>query len=117
MALTLEDVDLSGAVITIRDTKFHKSRLVPIGQKLTQAMAQYATRRKDAGHSKSADAPFFVLRRGAPVSVQIVEQVFTRLRKYAGVERVDGARYQPRLHDMRHNSDSVIIPSDVLTLQ
>ncbi len=103
VALTLEDVDLPGAVLTIRDTKFHKTRLVPIGLKLNQAMAQYASQRKEAGHSQSADAPFFVLRRGAPLSVHIVRQAFIRLRKYAGVGRTDGARYQPRLHDMRHS--------------
>lgn len=103
VALTVEDVDLPAAVITIRDTKFHKTRLVPIGLKLNQAMAQYAAQRKAAGHSQSADAAFFVLRRGAPLSVQIVQQAFTRLRKYAGVGRADGARYQPRLHDMRHS--------------
>lgn len=103
VALTLEDVDLPGAVLTIRDTKFHKTRLVPIGLKLNQAMTQYASQRKEAGHSQSADAPFFVLRRGAPLSVHIVRQAFIRLRKYAGVGRTDGARYQPRLHDMRHS--------------
>ncbi len=37
------------------------------------------------------------------MSIQIVEQAFTRLRRYAGVGRADGARYQPRLHDMRHS--------------
>jgi site-specific recombinase XerD len=95
-------VDLSAAVITIRDTKFHKTRRGPIGAELNQAMAQYAAQRKEAGHSQSADAAFFVLRRGAPLSVQIVQQAFARLRTYAGVGRADGARYQPRLHDMRH---------------
>jgi site-specific recombinase XerD len=103
VALTLQDVDLGAAVITIRDTKFHKTRLVPIGLKLNQAMAQYAAERNAAGHSQSADAPFFVLRRGAPLSVYIVRGAFIRLRKYAGVGRADGARYQPRLHDMRHS--------------
>jgi integrase/recombinase XerD len=103
VALTLQDVDLGTAVITIRDAKFHKTRLVPVGLKLNQAMAQYAAQRKEAGHSQSADAPFFVLRRGAPLSVQIVQQAFTRLRQYAGVGRADGTRYQPRLHDMRHS--------------
>jgi integrase/recombinase XerD len=103
VALKLEDVDLRDAVITIRDTKFHKTRLVPIGPKLNQAMAQYAAQRKNAGHSQSSDAPFFLLRRGKPLSVQIVQQAFTRLRRYAGVGRTDGARYQPRLHDMRHS--------------
>jgi site-specific recombinase XerD len=103
VALTLQDVDLNAAVITVRDTKFHKTRLVPIGLQLSQAMAQYAARRREAGHSQDADAPFFVVRRGAPLSIQIVEQAFTRLRKYAGIGRIDGARYQPRLHDMRHS--------------
>lgn len=103
VALTLGDVDLSAAVITIRNTKFHKTRLVPIGARLNLAMVQYAAQRKEAGHSQSTDAPFFVLRRGAPLSIQIVQQAFIRLRKHAGVGRADGARYQPRLHDMRHS--------------
>lgn len=102
-ALTLNDVDLDTAVITIRDTKFHKTRLVPVGLKLNRAMTQYASQRKEAGHSQSSDAPFFVLRRGAPISAHIVRAAFVRLRKYAGVGRADGARYQPRLHDMRHS--------------
>ena len=103
VALTLQDVDLDAAVITIRNTKFHKTRLVPIGLKLNQAMAQYAAQRKEAGHSQSADAPFFVLRRGGALSIHIVREAFRRLRTYAGVGRADGARYQPRLHDMRHS--------------
>ena len=103
VALTLADVDLCAAVITIRNTKFHKTRLVPIGSMLNLALGQYAAQRKEAGHSQSPDAPFFVLRRGAAVSIQIVQQAFTRLRRYAGIGRADGARYQPRLHDMRHS--------------
>jgi site-specific recombinase XerD len=102
VALTIDDVDLQDAVITIRDTKFHKTRLVPIGLRLNQAMAQYAAQRKAAGHYQSGDAPFFVLRRGKPLSVQIVQKAFARLRRYAAVGRT-GARYQPRLHDMRHS--------------
>jgi integrase/recombinase XerD len=36
------------------------------------------------------------------VSVQLVQQTFKRLREYVGINRIDGARYQPRLHDLRH---------------
>ena len=57
VGLSLADVDLSTAVITIRNTKFHKTRLVPIGARLNQAMARYAAQRKEAGHSEKADAP------------------------------------------------------------
>jgi integrase/recombinase XerD len=103
VALTLADVDLPSAVITIRDTKFDKTRLVPLGPELNQVMRQYATGRKEAGHWQGSSAPFFVLRRGGPVPVQLVQQTFRRLRDFAGVSRADGARYQPRLHDMRHS--------------
>ncbi len=102
LALTLEDVDLSDAVITIRDTKFNKTRLVPLGLELNQVMVQYAASRNKAGHAQTGTAPFFVLRRGGSVPVQLVEQRFKYLREHAGVSRADGASYQPRLHDLRH---------------
>ena len=103
VALTVADVDLAGSVLTIRNTKFNKTRVVPIGSQLNQVITQYAARRKQAGHPQSSSAPFFVLRRGGRVSVQLVEQAFRCVREYAGVSRDDGARYQPRLHDMRHS--------------
>jgi len=31
-----------------------------------------------------------------------IERIFQRVRKSAGIRRLDGARYQPRLHDLRH---------------
>jgi integrase/recombinase XerD len=103
VALTVADVDMSASVITIRNAKFHKTRIVPVGSQLGQIIADYAARREAAGHSTDAKAPFFVLRRGASTSVQIVQCAFRRLCKQASVCRQDGARYQPRLHDMRHS--------------
>jgi integrase/recombinase XerD len=103
VALTLGDVDLPSAVITIRDTKFNKTRIVPLGSELHQVLTQYLKRRNEAGHSQSENAPFFVTRRGRRVSVQLVQQTFKRLREYLGIKRTDGARYQPRLHDIRHS--------------
>src|SRR5256885_14927099 len=46
LSLTIGDVDLPGAILTIRDSKFFKTRLVPIGPKTVQVLAQYASRRK-----------------------------------------------------------------------
>ena len=111
VALTLEDVDLPSAVITIRTTKFNKTRLVPLGLELNRVMAQYAAGRAKAGHAQTGSAPFFVLRRGGPVPVQLVEQRFKYLREHAGVSRADGARCQPRLHDLRQHADSPIMPT------
>jgi integrase/recombinase XerD len=111
VALSLGDVDFPNALLTVRNTKFYKTRLVPLGTDLQQVMTQYLTQRQEAGHSQRQEAghsqrpgtPFFVLRRGTPVSVQIVQQNFRRLCEYVGVRRSDGARYQPRLHDLRHS--------------
>ncbi len=44
LRLTRADVDLSGALLTVRETKFYKSRLVPLGSHLTEVLAQYARR-------------------------------------------------------------------------
>src|SRR2546427_242069 len=103
VALPLGDVDFPNALLTVRNTKFHKTRLVPLGADLQQVLTQYLAQRQTAGHSQRPGTPFFVLRRGTPVSVQIVEQNFRCLCEYAGVRRSDGARYQPRLHDLRHS--------------
>jgi integrase len=34
--------------------------------------------------------------------LQQLENVFTRLRKHTGLQRPSHARWQPRLHDLRH---------------
>lgn len=48
LSLTLSDVDLHQSLLTIRDTKFYKSRLVPLGCDLNKAMLRYAGQRKTA---------------------------------------------------------------------
>ena len=45
--LTLDDVDLRDAVLTVRNTKFYKTRLVPVGLQLTDALSTYATKRAE----------------------------------------------------------------------
>lgn len=102
LSLNLKDVDLQEAILTIGNTKFYKTRLVPLGRELNDAMTEYAKQRKKAGHSQSGDAPFFVTRLGARVPLYLLQRGFRRLRTRAGVRREDGARYQPRLHDLRH---------------
>jgi site-specific recombinase XerD len=45
LRLTMKDVDLECAVLCIRETKFYKTRLVPMGEHLSIAMKQYAQQR------------------------------------------------------------------------
>jgi integrase/recombinase XerD len=101
LSLTLDDVDLSAAMLTIRDSKFHKTRLVPVGPRLNQELFLYQEKRKPQGHSPQ---PFFFLtRHGTPVACHLVDRTFDRLRRYAGVQRPGGACPPPRLHDLRHS--------------
>lgn len=101
--LVLSDVDLVNRILNIRLSKFYKDRLVPVGSDLTFVLRNYLAMRRCLGHSQDAGAPFFVTDAGAPLSIQLAEQGFRRLCKLAQVDRQDGGRYQPRLHDLRHS--------------
>ena len=102
MALTCADADFDAALLTIRESKFYKTRLVPIGPRLTAQLRTYADERHPRGHTSESGAPFFVTRIGTGVTRGQAERAFVRLRNMAGIARDDGARYQPRLHDLRH---------------
>ena len=99
--LNLADVDLNERVLQVRETKFYKTRLVPIGTDLTEVLREYALQRFKRPPLDS-DAPFLLTRRGQRVSRAGAEDAFKQLREQAEVRRVDGARYQPRLQDLRH---------------
>jgi len=96
------DADLPNRLLTIRDTKFFKSRLVPIGHDLTKVLGDYACWRTATHPAADAGSRFFVDRDGAAINRWTLHHAFARLRQYAGVLRSDGGRYQPRLHDLRH---------------
>jgi len=102
LSLRMGDVDFSEGVLLIRETKFYKSRLLPIGSHLKEALRGYATARRESGHSELPESPFFVGRKGSHVTIHTAQQSFRQLRKHAGIHRSGGARHQPRLHDLRH---------------
>jgi integrase/recombinase XerD len=101
LSLTNEDVDLQGAVVIVRDTKFYKTRLVPIRHATLRGDDPICTATQKSGRPLAKSAAFFMTRRSDPLTVALVESSFQRLRAHAGVRRVDHARYQPRLHDLR----------------
>ena len=102
LRLTMQDVDLDGAVLHIRESKFYKSRLVPLGADLNGAMQRYTQQRNQA-FGKEPDAPFFCFRDGRPVNQSTVRRAFQRQRILANVQREGGPACQPRLHDLRHS--------------
>jgi integrase/recombinase XerD len=100
--LALADVDLPAARLTIRDTKFYKTRFVPLGPDLCGAMRHYAEQRQGTCPSHAGESAFLIDCRGVSLKDGTVRRAFAQLRRCAGIRRTDGARYQPRLHDLRH---------------
>lgn len=101
IALCCSDVDFVENTLLIRETKFYKSRRVALSSQLAMVMRDYDASRVRAGHSRHADAPFFTYKNGETVARFVVEDAFLRLRQHVSVSRRN-ARYQPRLHDLRH---------------
>jgi len=116
LSLTLQDVDLAGCLLTVRDTKFFKTRLVPIGPRLTKVLMDYLSRRRQFPLPGGEASGFFATRTGLHLEYRRVNQLFCRLRQVAEIRREPSARYQPRIHDIRHYSEFRIIPSSVLRL-
>jgi integrase/recombinase XerD len=106
LVLTLNDVDLTSRLITVRNTKFFKTRWVPTGPKLTSALADYARRRvRTLPMPSGRDSVFFgTARSGTRWHCAVAEELFRRLRKRAAVCREGDACNQPRLHDIRHTA-------------
>jgi integrase/recombinase XerD len=102
LTLSREDVDLGNFLITVRHTKFYKSRLVPFSPPLGRALVGYSSRRPTSASAREKTGDFFTMRDGARVSHDAIESNFRHLCVHAGIRRDDGARYQPRLHDLRH---------------
>jgi integrase/recombinase XerD len=101
LRLTISELNLNDGVLTVRNTKFFKSRLVPIGSDLKRMLGLYYERQW-AGRGHAPNSPFFCTKNHRAVTVDKADRVFAWLRTEAGVLRFDNERYQPRLHDFRH---------------
>ena len=97
--LTRADVDLSGSVLTIRNTKFGKTRLVPVGPQLNAGLG--SVRPHSAEGTASRRSLFRDTGRVAPSSTDGSNRTSESLCDRAGIRRTD-TRQQPRIHDLRH---------------
>ena len=93
------DIDWADAVLTIRESKFGKTRMVPVLDSTLDTLSRYA-RIRDRLCPQTAPASFFISTAGTRLIYACVGQVFRRLRDRAGVGA--GADYRPRIHDLRH---------------
>lgn len=98
IALTRRDVALVDGVITIRDAKFDRQRIVPLHPTTTTALRKYALTRDHLCHEPATDR-FFLSTRGGPVSRSALDHAFRALTVQTGIR--DGTS-EPRVHDLRH---------------
>lgn len=103
LALTLADVDVLNDQLIVRDTKFYKSRCIPVCADLKPALLEYL-RRRARDHGDDPSSPCFPFKSGRPLTRACAEQRFRRLCARAGIHRPGGPRVQPRLHDLRHSA-------------
>jgi integrase len=93
------DIDWAGAVLMIRESKFGKTRMVPVLDSTLDMLGNYA-RIRGRLCPQAATASFFVSTAGTRLIYACVGQVFRQLRDRAGIGA--GAERRPRIHDLRH---------------
>ncbi|MFG1711000.1 tyrosine-type recombinase/integrase [Nonomuraea sp. M3C6] len=93
------DVDLDDAVITIRDSKFGKSRRIPVDVTVVAALRDYRERRRALRPVPAAPA-LFISAYGTRLLGHYAEAEFRRIIAVTGTGA--GAVNPPRIHDLRH---------------
>jgi integrase len=102
LRLTDADVDLGAAVLRVRDTKFGKSRLVPVAPDVATRL--HHCRAEVARHAgpRGPEAPFFPAPSGRGYSITALRTAFRHVLVSAGIPWRSGGR-SLRVHDLRHS--------------
>lgn len=98
---TPDDVDLDAGILVVYETKFGKSRLLPVHPTTRASLVRYAKLR-DTHVSPQRSPYFFVAEQGGKLLHQNVNQVFLKLSRQIGLRGPDD-RNGPRIHDFRHS--------------
>jgi len=102
VALTLADVDLQDKTIDVRDTKFFKSRRLPLAPSAMGALQHYLAERQAAGAPMSNESGLFWNQRcGDRYSYGGISNLLIQVLRRAGLKPTHG-RVGPRIHDLRH---------------
>ena len=100
--LMRQHVDLHHGLLRIEQTKFKKSRWVPLHSTVIQALRRYQQKR-DALWGTNGQHAFFVGGNGLVMYARTVQGAFRRLCRRLGWYRGNGELPEPRIHDLRHS--------------
>ena len=101
ISLNHKDVDLMHGILTVHQSRFGKSRLVPIHPSSQKALQKYASLR-DKIFPKPQTESFFISEQGTRLTHWTVRRTFIKLSRQIGL-RAPHDSYGPRLHDFRHS--------------
>ncbi|MCC6145032.1 MAG: tyrosine-type recombinase/integrase [Candidatus Hydrogenedentes bacterium] len=100
-ALRVGDVNWAEGTLLIRESKFFKTRLVPVKRDLLESLQGYQTLCGLAKGTNSLDRPFFQRERGRTYGLEGLQKVGIHLLRSAAIKPTT-PRVGPRLHDLRH---------------
>ncbi len=101
--LNLGDVDLQSGTITIRETKFFKSRILPLSDSVMTALREYLEARRAALAPQLRESALFWHDSGnTRYTIQGIARCLVDILRRAGIKPPRG-KTGPRIHDLRHS--------------
>ena len=101
--LDLDDVHLEAGEIAIRETKFFKSRTLPLADSVVVALREYLCARRSAGAPQEGSSGlFWHMQSTGRYSRVMTHKLLVRVLRRAGLKPEPG-RVGPRIHDLRHS--------------
>jgi len=103
LRLTLADCEPEAGVLRVRESKFHKSRILPLSSDAHAELRSYLQKRLAPPFSNHPDSPLLINTEGGlrPYTGTGISGGLQALFRAAGVE--DGEGRRPRVHDLRHS--------------
>lgn len=103
LVLNQAHLDHDPPYLDIRDTKFHKSRLVPLHPTTAAKLEEYLLERNQHIHARTANT-FFINDHGRPLHYQMVRKAVLHAQTCAGIIKEEGpGHHGPALHALRHS--------------
>jgi integrase len=102
--LNVGDVDLETGTIEVRETKFFKTRRLPLSNSVVAALSTYLEARRKAGAPMESSAGLFWHWHNCGAgrySYVMTEHMLIRVLRHAGIKPKQG-KVGPRVHDLRH---------------
>ncbi|MBO2535082.1 tyrosine-type recombinase/integrase [Rummeliibacillus suwonensis] len=99
--LTDEGVDLNNGLITIRETKFSKCRMIPIHNTTISKLKSYVNDRDNLRRDLS-DLHFLITTGSRKLALRNFESALQVIRNHILIDKKEWNRRPPRLYDIRH---------------